>query len=406
MNPERQLAEVSMELVLREPFFGHLLVGLPRRFSEEVGGVCLEVGEGGVLQLTLSPAFWERLERPAWRRGWLKHQLLHLVLGHFEGLDRVRQPLLFHIAADLVVNELLGSEERPDFALTREHFPEFDLPDSAAAEELYARLQREWERLQQQDGPANASQALLAACLLEAHPELTEHEPYLRALRRMFPSERLVLSGELERRLRSALEALTRGEDLPPGLSERLPPGRVRAPGLDWRRVLRSFSQRGRSTRLRNTIRRPSKRYGTVPGIRIERRHRLLLAVDVSGSVSEPLLARFFEEIHHLWKRGAEITVAEFDTRIRRRYPYAGSPPRRVSGRGGTLYEAPLQLADELLPDGLIVLTDGHGPRPQTRTLRPLLWVLAAESGAPPALAGFPGRVSLLEPRAQRRDGS
>ena len=62
----------------------------------------------------------------------------------------------------------------------------------------------------------------------------------------------------------------------------------------DWTRTLRRFAQSVRRAPLRNTIRRPSRRFGTYPGLRLRRTSRLAVVVDTSRSIEIPVLERFF----------------------------------------------------------------------------------------------------------------
>jgi predicted metal-dependent peptidase len=157
-----------------------------------------------------------------------------------------------------------------------------------------------------------------------------------------------------------------------------------RKPQVNWRRVLRLFLGSSRRTYLKETLRRPSKRYGTTPGIKVRRRHRVLVAVDTSGSVRQEELALFFSEIAHIWRQGAELRVVECDVAIHKTWDYRGKLPTTVSGRGGTSFEAPIRYAnDDFHPDALIYFTDGYAPTPTKPSRAPLLWVITRDGLAP-----------------------
>jgi len=63
--------------------------------------------------------------------------------------------------------------------------------------------------------------------------------------------------------------------------------------------VLRLFAESSAKTQIKNTIRRPSKRYGTTPGILVRNKQKILVAVDTSGSIRGNELDLFFKEIIH-----------------------------------------------------------------------------------------------------------
>ncbi|MCA9493864.1 MAG: hypothetical protein KC621_28230, partial [Myxococcales bacterium] len=158
----------------------------------------------------------------------------------------------------------------------------------------------------------------------------------------------------------------------------------ARRPTVDWRHVVRGFAGQARRSALQDTLKRPSRRFGTLPGHRIRRRAALLVAVDSSGSVSDESLARFFGEVHGLWRAGAEVTVVVCDAAIRSVEAYRGRVPASVKGRGGTAFEPVFAWARAQWPrrfDGLLYLTDGEGPAPTTRPGCPVLWVVEGEGG-------------------------
>lgn len=110
---------------------------------------------------------------------------------------------------------------------------------------------------------------------------------------------------------------------------------------ISWKAVLRLFMGYSGKTKIRNTIKRASKRYGTTPGNKVRRMHRLLVAVDTSGSIAQADLDTFFREIYFLWRAGALFEVVECDTKIGGRYAYKGQPPRSVYGRGEPILMPP-----------------------------------------------------------------
>jgi predicted metal-dependent peptidase len=121
-----------------------------------------------------------------------------------------------------------------------------------------------------------------------------------------------------------------------------------------------------------------SKRYGTRPGIKVQRLQRLLVAIDTSGSIDQEMIKAFFAEIHGAWKAGAAVHVVECDAKVQRDYQYTGRLPDMVSGGGGTEFEPVFRwMLNQPKFDGCIYLTDGCGPAPATRPRCKLLWLVA-----------------------------
>ena len=177
---------------------------------------------------------------------------------------------------------------------------------------------------------------------------------------------------------------------------------------IDYRAVLRMFRASIISQKRRLTRMRPSRRFGFEQmGSRYDFTTHLLIAIDTSGSVGSEDLGRYLNVITSFFKYGIqEIDVLMFDTRV------CGKPltltdakksikELNVKGRGGTNLQAPVDYAVEHPEyDGLIIITDGYAPCPNTELLRTkLLWVIDNESSYKNIHENLrkTGRVCLLE---------
>ena len=156
---------------------------------------------------------------------------------------------------------------------------------------------------------------------------------------------------------------------------------------MDYRKMLSLFKTSVISSKRRLTRMRPNRRFGfDAMGSRYELSTNLLIAVDVSGSVTDKNLQFFFSVINRLFKYGVEkLDVLQFDSKIQ------GEPEPlkkarktvKIMGRGGTSFQP---AADYYCAhpeyDGLIYFTDGYAPPPKFNTKRPIdvLWVLCGKS--------------------------
>ena len=158
---------------------------------------------------------------------------------------------------------------------------------------------------------------------------------------------------------------------------------------IDYRAVLRMFRASIISQKRRLTRMRPSRRFGFEQmGSRYDFTTHLLIAIDASGSVGSEDLGRYLNVITSFFKYGIqEIDVLMFDTRVYGK-PLTLTDAKKsikelnVKGRGGTNLQAPVDYAVEHPEyDGLIIITDGYAPCPNTEQLRTkLLWVIDNES--------------------------
>lgn len=393
---EERLTQILVEVLLQEPFFGHLAAKLLREIREDVEDTALMVHAGGTITLGVNPAFWRQADLSETQRyGAIKHELLHLALLHPFRKQEFPNRSLYSIAADLVVNQYLTGEQlRPD-QIRLDQLQTVSWASNRSLGYYYRKLE-EITTGKQRIGKEDKQ--LLEQWSLEEHPAQARHNFWADALDLPDPGKQEALAASWQHQLKDLVskEAASSFNRLDKPLREliyrRL---REQASQVDWKRVLRMFATNSRKMLLKDTIRRPSKRYGTVPGVKIKRHQKLIIALDTSGSLPATMLGAFFREIHQLWRTGAEMTIVECDDRIQNQYPYRGQKVLEVAGRGFTAFDAPIQLANERRVDGIIYLTDGLGPPPEVSPRMPMLWLISKDGIRPDSRtwSSLPGRV-------------
>ena len=136
---------------------------------------------------------------------------------------------------------------------------------------------------------------------------------------------------------------------------------------IDWRNVLSGFRASILSAKRKLTRMRPNRRTGFDNMGSIRRFDtRLLVAVDVSGSISSQDLSYFFGVINSAFRYGfTEVDVVQFDVGVRVVHKLK-KVMRDVAilGRGGSSFQEPIEYAHENGYDGLVILTDGYAPEP------------------------------------------
>ena len=155
---------------------------------------------------------------------------------------------------------------------------------------------------------------------------------------------------------------------------------------MDYRKMLSLFKTSVISSRRRLTRMRPNRRFGfDAMGSRYELSTNLLIAVDVSGSVTDKSLQFFFSVINRLFKYGVEkLDVLQFDAQIQGEIEPLKKARKtvKIMGRGGTSFQpAADYYCEHPEYDGLLYFTDGYAPPPKFNTKRPIdvLWVLCSK---------------------------
>ena len=150
---------------------------------------------------------------------------------------------------------------------------------------------------------------------------------------------------------------------------------------LDWKKVLMGFRAHVLSQERHLTRMKPSRRTGfdNMGSVR-QFTSRLLIALDVSGSISSEALSYFLGVVNSAFKYGiTEIEVIQFECTVTASQTLKHALRETFAiGRGGTDFQAPIDYAAERDFDGLIILTDGYAPEPfiPTQFKTSILWVL------------------------------
>jgi len=360
--------------------------------------------------LHYSPAFAELpLDQ---QTGWVAHQVLHIALRHPQRFLQMQQRLgdvdlrLFNICADAIVNSALshlGWLALPEGAVSLPPLLAATLAleqdtDTALAQWDVERLYRTLDdrsppsraaQSRRRDGPRAArTRAYGGQGRLDLRPQ-----PGLQTA----PEVDAEQSREWTERLQRA-HAGDGAHSILRGLLADLP--RTRTP---WEQVLRtqvaralsqqpdvSWSRPSRSYlanqgRLRGNGGGPPRRMPWEPGFSATRAvPRLVLVVDVSGSIETDLMQRFAREIEALARRlAAALVLVVGDDRVQQvlhHRPGKGSVGNVLLGLrfegGGTDFTPLLQEADTHRPDLVVVLTDLDGPA-RMRPHCPVLWAVA-----------------------------
>lgn len=154
---------------------------------------------------------------------------------------------------------------------------------------------------------------------------------------------------------------------------------------INWRNIFAGFRASIISSKRKLTRMRPNRRTGfdNMGSIRLFDT-KLLVAVDVSGSISTESLKYFYGVINSAFRYGFEsIDVIQFDCGVRTVDNLKKViKDVAVIGRGGTSFQEPIDYAHEKGYDGLVILTDGYAPEPDIPEgfKTGILWVCENES--------------------------
>ena len=133
--------------------------------------------------------------------------------------------------------------------------------------------------------------------------------------------------------------------------------------------IMQGFRSSIISSRRQLTRMKPNRRTGFLQmGNSRQFDTSLLVAVDVSGSVTEPQIADFYSVVNRVFRFGiAKIDCVQFDSCLGEIKPLRhASNEIKVVGRGGTSFQPIFDFLDgnSTIYDGVMILTDGQAPPP------------------------------------------
>ena len=387
INKTESLAKTCKDLMLQEPFYGLFLIMLNKQWSKELDTAGVTVA-GINYKLMINEEFWEGLTLDH-RKGLLKHELLHIAFFHLTDYSDMTDKTLANIAMDLEINQYIDPDMLPPGGMMLNLFPELKLDEKAGSRYYYEKL----KQAAQKGSCSNLNKILAAEAAGNMVVEVTikgDGEVEVR-----IPDHSQWGEGEADEATKKLVENQTK--HILNEIKDQVEKSRGTIPGelasilkkintveeakFDWKGYLRRFAGGSVKVYTKKTRRKYNKRYEDNPGLKIKQRKHVLVAIDTSGSVSSNELLEFMQEINHIFKTGADVTVVQADTAIRNIAAYNPNNDYKIYGRGGTDFEPVVDYYNENTRkySCLIYLTDGEAPAPETVKGR-VLWALSSTS--------------------------
>jgi predicted metal-dependent peptidase len=360
----KKIARARANLILREPFFGTLLLRLEAREDPECSGVWSDGRTLGV-----NPSFVAATEEPI-LEGVLCHEVMHLALGHH--LRRgARSSARWNMAADYAVNAIV-LESGLELPEERLHDPRYS---SMEAEQIYELLEDEPRPPQARARGGDSGRMA---------PDFGDFGEI-----RDFPGpsdrERQEERAAWETALREAVIAGQAWGRVPASARRLLP--ELDRNRMNWREILSRFLEE--TSRNDYSWSPPNRRYMhsgfSLPILEDKSFGLLVLMVDTSASISRDELAALAAEclgILALYQEEVALTVLYVDCRVAGvQLLSPGERPLPVGG-GGTSYRPGFTYLrdEEVEPSGVVYFTDGQCADFPEEPDWPVLWVLSRDN--------------------------
>ena len=369
VEPAQLITASLLRLRMKSPFFGTLAM-----FVRFIASSNISTAATDGRDVFFNPEFLNSLPR-AQRDGLLLHEILHAALLHPSRL-REREPELWNIAADIIVNGMVLSEsglELPPGGLRDEKL------EHLSVEEVYEILQSAGTYPGQLANPDLL--AVAAGDVLRCTATQSCDTPQERLRQRLDhdrTQESIAHWVQALQQAAAVAKASTAGK-IPVGVDRELES--ISSPQLDWRSYLWRYLVQT-PTDFEGFDRRFIGR-----GLYLEALEgesvRVHLAIDTSGSVSAKTLGLFISEVRGIISAYSHLKCDLYYADCDLYGPYSltfDSPVPTPQGGGGTsfvpFFDRVADCCDEHSPAICIYLTDGYGEFPIDRPVVPTLWVV------------------------------
>lgn len=431
-----KLSSTSKKLMFREPFYGLYLISLNKDISERIATAC--VSKNGInVQLTVNPKFWDTQDDIT-QIGILKHELLHIAMGHLDMYERFPDKELANMAMDLEINQYVGDSFKGKTwdGLELKRYPELKLPEKAGSKVYYDALDKINKKRQQQQGQGQPQQGQgdgqqgqgqsqqgqgqgqsqqgqgqskndgsspekskiwdTYDHMKSGNDSLYAHKLWKEFYEGLSEAEKKLIKKQVEHQLKTLAEEVQKSRGTIPGELRGIIDNlfAIEEPVIDWKSYLRRFASHSNKIYTKKSRRKLNKRFASNPALKIKQRKTILVARDTSGSVSKADYEEYFSELHHMWKSGVRIMILDADADVQDIFEYKGKAPDHISGGGGTYFEPAIDYYNEHWKqfDCMIYLTDGQCSAPTNKPRGGhMLWVITS-GGTMSYAEGYPGK--------------
>lgn len=381
------LEKAIKTLLVKEPFYGLMLLGLDRCFSNRIETACVCV-EGINYKLLINEEFWNKHD-DEFQVQLLMHELGHLLYNHlflsksFANKDR------YNIASDCEINCDLPKLQEEGVCPAK-----YGLEDHMGSKYYYENLPEDSSgEGEPQDGSGGDGD--------NNDPKTIDDHSTWKEIEGMSDAEKKLVQNQFDALAKNTAEQVMKQAGKIPGQFADYIKGlfEIKKEVFNWKSYFNKIVGNLITSELRLTKMRPSRRFDDSRGVKFVKKPHILIGVDTSGSVDDQSLLDFFSEIHHVWKSGVKVTVAEVDTEVQHISEYKGHFDQKIHGRGGTefstLFDYYLENKKEY--SAMVVFTDGYVEVKHLKG-RNVVWVITPDG----LTQNYPG-LTVYMPKTDKK---
>jgi predicted metal-dependent peptidase len=347
-------------LLLRHPFFGNMATRLRVVCADDWCGTAAVDGRN----LYFNTQFFNEMTNKEIEFV-IAHEILHCVFDHL-GRRNDRNPLLYNIAADYKVNNLLVRDrigEKPKFVDCYQDFKYEEWTSEEIYDELFEEAKKNGEEFLKQLGE-----------MLDEHLDLEgdgdeEQGSDGKSKRPKYSKSELdQIKDEVKEAMINAAQTAGAG-NVPAGVERLIK--ELTEPKMNWRELLRQQIQS--TIKSDYTFARPSRKGwhtgAILPGMNFAETIDICVSIDMSGSIGDDQAKDFLSEVNGIMEeyKDYKIKVWCFDTAVYNEADFSADGGESldeytVKGGGGTDFVVNWNYMKErdITPKKFIMFTDGY----------------------------------------------
>ena len=356
-------------LLLRHPFFGNMATRLQIKSADDWLGTAAVDGRN----LYFNTQFFNKMSNKEIEFV-IAHEILHCVFDHL-GRREDRNPKIYNIAADYIVNNLLVRDRigtKPTFIDCYQDFKYDNWSSEAVYDDLYEKAKEDGEEFLKQlgemldehidwEGDSEDSQDSEEGEGAGGDSKESKSQP------KYSKEEIKQIKDEIKENMISA--AQTSGAGNTPGEVARMIT-ELTEPKMDWREILRQQIQS--TVKSDYTFMRPSRKGqmsgAVLPGMNFQDTIDLCISLDMSGSIGNAQAQDFLGEVQGIMDEYQDYNIKLwcFDTKVYNEQDYTAHGDDlldyEIMGGGGTEFMCNWEYMKEhdIQPKKFIMFTDGY----------------------------------------------
>lgn len=367
MNYKDKIVKAKLKLVLNNPFFASLALGM-----EYIEDQSTETAKCNGKAIKYNPEFINNLDIDT-LTGLIAHEILHPALLHHIRIEN-KDFQVFNQAADFAINPILKENgfKLPEGALIDQRF------SNMPAENIYSVLMQEKEQQEKQGNkPGNENQPGKGQEQQQGKQDESKKPENFGQVEK-FEGEKEQQESEMKQKLVQAANNAKNMGKLSKSIQTYI--DELINPKINWREVLNRFV--AEIARNDYSWSKPSTRYLPMglylPKLESVEVGKVVFIIDTSGSINREMLNTFVSELFDIKETfNFPVTVIHSDSEVKKVEELTDENIVPVGG-GGTDFRPALKYIEENIYDAkaVVYFTDGMCSRlPESFDL-PLIWAI------------------------------